>query len=88
MTSLWEYGVEVHLTSELFKRSDLSGRFPKIDAQVFQTIKVQLLALNLIDAKYLKKVDGKFATFWSLTPSGRNLMFETRTVRKDGGESS
>lgn len=83
MESLNESSAESRLASDLFGKLDQSGDSPKINTQVFQTVKVQLLALRLIDARYSKTVQGGFATFWTLTAHGRSLMFETRTVRKD-----
>ena len=49
----------------------------------FQTIKIQLQALGLIQVNYSKTVSGGMGLFWNITPAGRALMFETRTIRTD-----
>jgi len=87
MESLNESGVKTQLSKDLFEKASQKGENPSIDTQNFQTIKVQFLALKLVAANYLKTVQGGYATFWSLTESGRALMFETRTQRKqpEGG---
>lgn len=83
LTGYSEYGIARQLEFAYFTRSGRSGRFAQINPQVPQTIKVQLLALQLID------VAGKSQdSSWTLTPNGRSLMFETRTIRMDGGEGS
>ena len=52
-----------------------------LDDQVLQTIKIQLVALNLIKVENLLTPKGKKELFWSLTPKGEALMFEKRTIR-------
>lgn len=52
-----------------------------INDQDFQTIKIQLLSLKLIDVQYLKTVQGGMGWFWSLTPKGNKLMVELRTIK-------
>lgn len=54
-----------------------------IDDQEFQTITLQLKALNLIEVEYLKTVQGGMALFWSLTKKGGNLMMQLRTISKN-----
>jgi hypothetical protein len=49
--------------------------------QVFQTIKIQLMALGLIQARYSKTTSGNMAWFWTLTPAGFKLLMESRTIK-------
>jgi hypothetical protein len=53
-----------------------------IEDQQYQTLKIQLKALGLIDIKYLQTVKGSMALFWSLTPRGEQAMIQLRTIRK------
>jgi len=83
MESLYEWGVEGKTAEVLFATTELAGKSPKIEPQTFQTIKLQLLALRLVTTRRAKALDSNYYSFWSLTPIGRQLMFEIRTVRKD-----
>ena len=54
----------------------------QISGNVFNTIKVQLLALKLI-MKSIKNWSVKdTANYWTLTPYGETLMTELRAIRK------
>jgi hypothetical protein len=70
------------LEDSLFDLSDVSGFSPKLNDQIFQTIKLQLTAHKLINIQYLQTTQGGYALFWSLTPKGQALMMELRTIRK------
>lgn len=70
------------LTSSLYAKTRQSGTNVSIDDQLFQTIKIQLMAFGLVDIQYLKTVAGGMALFWSLTSQGRNKMMELRTVKR------
>jgi hypothetical protein len=54
----------------------------KLDDQVYQTIKIQLMALGLVTIDYLKTVKGGMALFWQLTEKGKILMMQLRTIKK------
>lgn len=58
-----------------------------ISAQVveqdFQTIKVHLMALGLLDTQYSATVKGGAALFWNLTPAGKKMMMHLRAVKKN-----
>ena len=58
--------------------SDTSVRVQHDD---FQTIKIQLMALGLINTKFQKTTKGGMALFWSLTKKGHQLMTQLRTVK-------
>ena len=47
----------------------------------FQTIRVQLTALDLISTRYSKNTKGGMALFWALTKRGQRLMTQLRTVK-------
>lgn len=47
----------------------------------FQTIRVQLTTLGLINVSYLKTTKGKMTLFWTLTKRGQRLMTQLRTVK-------
>jgi hypothetical protein len=69
------------LVDSFFDKSAYGARSCYLDDQVLQTIKVQLMALGLVKVEHLKTTAGGMALFWSLTPKGEALMFETRTIR-------
>ena len=72
------------LSNDIHKRiKDISGTHPHIDSQNFQTIKLHLQALGLINLNYTKTTQGGMALFWSLTPKGTQLMMENRSVKKE-----
>jgi len=48
----------------------------------FDGLKVQLMAYGLVDVRPQKTNQGNTALFWQLTSFGRQLMLETRSVRK------
>ena len=54
-----------------------------LDDQIYQTVKIQLMALGLVDVTYSKTVKGGMLLFWSITEAGKALMLQLRTVRKD-----
>ena len=69
------------LRDALFERSGSYGTTASLDDQDFQTISVQLKALDLINLSYLKTVQGGMGLFWSATPAGERLTIELRAVR-------
>jgi hypothetical protein len=86
--------IEILLQNNLFKifrnnneKSDYrhfeSAKKWDIDDQVYQTIKIQLVALDLVKLAYLKTVKGGMALFWSLTPKGQAVMMEVQSVKSD-----
>ena len=54
-----------------------------IDDQEYQTVKIQLLALGLVTVELLSKTKGEMAPFWYLTPKGKDLLFQLRTVKSE-----
>jgi hypothetical protein len=74
--------IEIILRDGIFERYNKKGNSIRLNNQVFQTIKIQLLALKLVNVKYSQTTKGGMALFWSLTPNGESLMYQTRTIRK------
>lgn len=65
----------------------LQGKKPystNIEDQPFQTFKIQLQALGLIELSYTSTIKGGMALFWSLTKKGTQTMVQLRAVRMDG----
>ena len=60
---------------------EISKKSGSINDQDFQTVKIQLLSLKLIDVQYSKTVQGGMGWFWGLTPKGNKLMVELRTIK-------
>ena len=67
------------LERSLFEKHDSNGHSPDLDDQLYQTIKLQLQALNLVTVNYLQNTEGGFGLFWSLTKTGHALMMSLRT---------
>lgn len=61
--------------------SSLPGQF-KLKAADFDTVKIQFIALGLIEVSYERTTKGSMALFWRLTPKGRTTMIGLRVVRK------
>ena len=74
--------IETVLKSSLFEETKYSSTGYYWDNQIFQTIKVQLIALGLINVKYSATTKGDMALFWSLTGKGEALLFKSRTIKK------
>lgn len=49
----------------------------------FQTIKVQLIALHIIQKSERKRTAKDTDTYWSLTPYGNRLMMQLKALKKD-----
>lgn len=66
----------------LGEKNIISGGSISVNKEDFDTIKIQLIALELINVSYLQATNGGMALFWQLTAKGRNLMIQRRVVRK------
>ena len=75
--------VKDKLAKVLIEKSDKQSYSPDIDDQIFQTIKIQFKALDLINVEPLQTTKGGTALFWSLTKNGHNLMMSIRAVKKN-----
>lgn len=54
-----------------------------IDEQLFQTIKMQFMALGLVDITYSQTTKGGMMLFWHITEKGKQLMMKIRTVKSN-----
>jgi hypothetical protein len=71
------------IEKELFKLAKPGSSYdPTIDEQDFQTIKIQLKALNLMNIEYSNTIQGGASLFWILTNLGKELMMQTRSIKK------
>lgn len=55
----------------------------KVDDRCFETIRVQLTALGLVNPVYSKTVAGGMGFFWNLTDLGIRTMLQVRAVRQN-----
>lgn len=76
-----EDNVRRYMSRAVFEMCNLTGYSPEIYDQPFKTIALQLESHNLIKTKLSNSTDGIQRIFWILTEEGRNLMFETRTIK-------
>ena len=58
-----------------------AGYSATINQTVFDTMKVQLIALGYIEVKSLAAANDTMALFWILTPTGRQVMLKMRTIQ-------
>lgn len=74
------------MSKSLYKEcSQLKAFNVSIDEEIFQNIKLQFIALNLIDIKGISISSGPI---WQLTPYGKTLMLQIRTIKtKNAGQS-
>ena len=64
------------------KNDFLNGVNLDINEDVFQTIKIQLRALGLIEQSTKKRSIKDTSTYWTLTKKGDNLMVHLRAIRR------
>jgi hypothetical protein len=57
------------------------GQQPTLDDNIFQTIKVQMMALGLVNVESMKTEDNKLGLFWTLTAAGKEKLLRIRSVR-------
>jgi hypothetical protein len=69
----------------LYEKATKSDWSAIVKDQDFETIKIQLTALNLVQLNYSKTTMGGMALFWSLTDHGTSVMMQLRTVRAAQG---
>lgn len=79
-----DYSVKTYLKTyflEYAQVATINRSHESLNEQVFQTIKVQLMAYGLINVEYLQTKGGGMALFWSLTEKGKAMMMQLRVVR-------
>ncbi|EHR0228810.1 DUF4062 domain-containing protein [Vibrio parahaemolyticus] len=72
--------VKLKLKQNAFKKLNQNSYSSELDDQVFQTVKMQLMALGLVDVSYSKTTKGGMGLFWRITESGKALMLKLRTI--------
>lgn len=75
--------LKTKLEESLFEKSGVQGYSPKLNDQIYQTVKIQLQAHNLVRIENNKTVGGGMALFWQLTDLGTALMMSMRTIKVD-----
>jgi len=75
--------IQTQIATSILKEKG-TGNFTseKVDCDLLQTIKVQFLALGLIQTSTLNTVSGGTGFFWSLTPKGNLTMLNERSIKK------
>jgi len=74
--------VDYTLGAALLRRQRPSHKqIVQVRDEEFKTIRIQLVALGLIQVNYLQTTKGEMALFWSLTDAGRMKLLEWRTVK-------
>lgn len=80
--------VRIRLRHYAFAKKDRDAIWHDLNDQCYQTLKLQLIAMGLVKVEYLKTTKDSMALFWVLTPQGRRLMFEVRTLQAAGDRSN
>lgn len=76
--------VKQHVEASLFGltgKQSWSQIKPTLNDQLFQTLKIQFIAHDLVSVDYLSTVKGGMALFWQLTSAGEVALMQLRTVR-------
>ncbi len=75
--------IQTQLASTILKIKGLRNvSSEKIDRDILQTIKVQFLALGIIQVNTLNTVSGGTGFFWTLTQKGKSIMLQERSIKK------
>lgn len=72
-----------HLSSYIRVEIELYNNNFKVIDHDFQTIKVQLIALHIIQISERKRTAKDTDTYWALTPYGYRLMMQLKALKKD-----
>jgi|NGEPerStandDraft_6_1074524.scaffolds.fasta_scaffold54212_2 hypothetical protein len=75
--------VKKELESSVFEKTGKTGSTVSINDQIYQTVKIQLVALGLVEIRFTQTTTGSMALFWFLTKFGNEQLFQSRTVKKD-----
>ncbi|WP_179321152.1 DUF4062 domain-containing protein [Winogradskyella helgolandensis] len=74
--------VKKYLAIRILEKFEKSTVYATIKEDDYNTMKVHLSSLNLINVKYSKKISGGNGLFWNLTEKGLKTMKELRSVKK------
>jgi Domain of unknown function (DUF4062) len=69
------------LAEALYAPTNLNGQYARINDQDFQTVKIQMMALKLVNIQYLPTISKTMANYWELTSKGRELMMTLRSIK-------
>lgn len=72
-----------HLSSYIRVELEIYNYDYKVIGYDFQTIKVQLIALHIIQKSERKRTAKDTDTYWALTPYGNRLMMQLKALKKD-----
>jgi uncharacterized protein DUF4062 len=76
-----DYFVRSTVGRRLFENAGGNGTSVALNEAVFQKIKVQLMALNLVKLQYSTTVSGSTGLFWSLTSFGYQQMLQIGSIK-------
>lgn len=74
--------VKKYLANRVLEKFEKSTVYATIKEDDYNTIKVHLSTLNLINVRYSKNTGGGMGLYWSLTEKGTRTMKELRSVKK------
>jgi len=77
-----EFDLENELSTFIKQKDEVKASNFKLNSVDFQSIKVQFIALGLIDKSLKKRSIKDSSTYWSLTPYGENKMMQLRALKK------
>jgi hypothetical protein len=69
------------LAKALFSRTGRKGHGVNLNDEHFQTVKIHLMALGLIECRLNQSKGGALLLYWHLTQAGEHLMLEARAAR-------
>jgi len=64
-----------------YLKIDLSYVTVSVYDWVYQTIKVQFMALGLVNVVYAQSTGGPYLLFWNITAQGKEKMFALRSIK-------
>ena len=68
----------------MYRRAKAQESYPsgiKVVTDDFDTMRVQMTTLGLVDVNYIQSTKGGMALFWSITKTGHRLLLDLRTVK-------
>lgn len=74
--------VQLSLKKSVLGHAGIQYFESSLDDQVFQTVKIQLMAYGLVDVRYTETIKGGMALFWNITDRGHSLMMQLRSIKK------
>ena len=78
-----ETSLEILFDNFVRKNVDSSfGRIKNVYSDCFQDVKVQFIALGLIQESQRKKSAGNVHKYWTLTPYGNKIMMKLKAIKK------